>query len=89
MSNELEKAVRAALAKVIDPELRRPITELNMVKSVEVGPDGATHVGVYLTISACPKKSEITERITAAVADVPGTAAITVELDVMNDEQRS
>ena len=60
-----------------------------MVKSVEVGPDGATHVGVYLTISACPKKSEITERITAAVADVPGTAAITVELDVMNDEQRS
>ena len=89
MSNELEKAVRAAMAKVIDPELRRPITELNMVKSVEVGPDGATHVGVYLTISACPKKSEITERITAAVADVPGTAAITVELDVMNDEQRS
>ncbi len=89
MSNELEKAVRAALAKVIDPELRRPITELNMVKSVEVGPDGATHVGVYLTISACPKKSEITERITAAVADVPGTAAVTVELDVMNDEQRS
>jgi ATP-binding protein involved in chromosome partitioning len=89
MSTELEKAVRAALAKVIDPELRRPITELNMVKSVEVGPDGATHVGVYLTISACPKKSEITERITAAVADVPGTGAITVELDVMNDEQRS
>ncbi len=89
MNNELEKAVRAALAKVIDPELRRPITELNMVKSVEVGPDGATHVAVYLTISACPKKSEITERITAAVADVPGTAAITVELDVMNDEQRS
>ena len=89
MSIELEKAVRAALAKVIDPELRRPITELNMVKSVEVGPDGATHVGVYLTISACPKKSEITERITAAVADVPGTGAITVELDVMNDEQRS
>ena len=89
MSTELEMAVRAALAKVIDPELRRPITELNMVKSVEVGPDGATHVGVYLTISACPKKSEITERITAAVADVPGTGAITVELDVMNDEQRS
>ncbi len=89
MSTELETAVRAALAKVIDPELRRPITELNMVKSVEVGPGGATHVAVYLTISACPKKSEITERITAAVADVPGTGAITVELDVMSDEQRS
>ena len=89
MSTELEKAVRAALAKVIDPELRRPITELNMVKSVTVSPDGATHVGIYLTTSACPKKTEITERVTAAVADVPGTGAVTVDLDVMNDEQRT
>ncbi len=89
MSTELENSVRAALAKVIDPELRRPITELNMVKSVEVGPDGSVHVGVYLTISACPKKAEITERVTAAVADVPGTGAVSVELDVMSDEQRT
>ncbi|MCB1264653.1 MAG: Mrp/NBP35 family ATP-binding protein [Mycobacterium sp.] len=89
MSTELEKAVRTALAKVIDPELRRPITELNMVKSVTVGPDGATHVEIYLTTAACPKKSEITERVTAAVADVPGTGAIRVDLDVMSDEQRT
>ncbi len=89
MSTELEKAVRAALTKVIDPELRRPITELNMVKSVTVAPDGATHVGIYLTTSACPKKTEITERVSAAVADVPGTGAVTVDLDVMNDEQRT
>jgi ATP-binding protein involved in chromosome partitioning len=86
---ELEQAVRAALAKVIDPELRRPITELNMVKSVSVNPDGATHVGIYLTTSACPKKAEISERVTAAVSDVPGTGAVTVELDVMSDEQRT
>ena len=87
--HELEKAVRTALAKVIDPELRRPITELNMVKSVSVAPDGATHVGIYLTTSACPKKAEISERVSAAVSDVPGTGAVTVELDVMNDEQRT
>jgi ATP-binding protein involved in chromosome partitioning len=89
MSTELEKAVRAALAKVIDPELRRPITELNMVKSVAVEPDGATHVEIYLTTGACPKKAEITERVTAAVTDVPGTGAVTVVLDVMSDEQRT
>jgi ATP-binding protein involved in chromosome partitioning len=89
MSIELEKAVRAALAKVIDPELRRPITELNMVKSVAVGADGATHVEIYLTTSACPKKAEITERVRAAVADVPGTGTVTVALDVMSDEQRT
>jgi ATP-binding protein involved in chromosome partitioning len=86
---ELEKAVRAALAKVIDPELRRPITELNMVKDVAVAADGATHVGIYLTTSACPKKTEITDRVSAAVADVPGTGAVTVDLDVMSDEQRT
>jgi ATP-binding protein involved in chromosome partitioning len=89
MSTELEQAVRAALAKVIDPELRRPITELNMVKSVTVAPDGAVHVGIYLTTSACPKKAEITDRVSAAVADVPGTGAVSVELDVMSDEQRT
>lgn len=86
---ELEKAVRTALGKVIDPELRRPITELNMVKSVTVGSDGATHVGIYLTTASCPKKSEISERVSAAVSDVPGTGVVTVELDVMNDEQRT
>jgi ATP-binding protein involved in chromosome partitioning len=86
---ELSAAIRAALAKVIDPELRRPITELGMVKSIDVDPDGGVHVAIYLTIASCPKKSEISERVTKAVADVPGTAAVKVSLDVMNDEQRT
>jgi ATP-binding protein involved in chromosome partitioning len=81
--------VRAALAKVIDPELRRPITELGMVKGVEVGRGGDVHVEIYLTTSACPKKSEISERVRQVVADVPGTGAVRVSLDVMNDEQRT
>lgn len=89
MNTELEKAVRAALAKVIDPELRRPITELNMVKNVTVADGGAVHVEIYLTTSACPKKTEISERVTAAAADVPGTGAVSVTLDVMSDEQRT
>ena len=88
-SSERETAVRAALAGVIDPELRRPITELNMVKSVTVADDGAVHVEIYLTTGACPKKSEIVEMVTAAVLDVAGTGAITVDLDVMSDEQRT
>src|SRR5271167_4983437 len=81
--------VRAALAKVIDPELRRPITELGMVKGIEVGPGGDVHVEIYLTTSACPKKTEISERVRQAVADVPGTGPVKVSLDVMNDEQRT
>src|SRR4051812_11161765 len=89
---ELESAIRAALSKVIDPELRRPITELGMVKNVTVGYDGlegSVHVEVYLTTAACPKKTEISERVSHAVADVPGTGAVKVSLDVMSDEQRT
>jgi len=56
-SSDREKAVRVALAGVIDPELRRPITELNMVKSVTVDDNGAVHVEIYLTTGACPKKN--------------------------------
>lgn len=85
----LEASVRAALSKVIDPELRRPITEIGMVKGVTVAPDRGVHVEVYLTTSACPKKSEISERVRTAAADVAGTGTVTVGLDVMNDEQRA
>jgi ATP-binding protein involved in chromosome partitioning len=88
-TTELAAAVRASLAKVIDPELRKPITELNMVKSVEIGDGGTVHIEIYLTTSACPKKTEITELVTAVAADVPGTGAVRVTLDVMNDEQRT
>lgn len=88
-ATELHTAIRAALSKVIDPELRRPITDLGMVKNVTVEPDSGVHVEIYLTTSACPKKNEISELVSTAVADVPGTGAVKVTLDVMNDEQRA
>src|SRR4051794_22930689 len=86
---DLESAVRAALNKVIDPELRRPITELGMVKNVSVDADAGVHVEVYLTTEACPKKAEISERVRSAVADVRGTGTVKVSLDVMSDDQRT
>ncbi|UXA16822.1 Mrp/NBP35 family ATP-binding protein [Mycobacterium sp. SMC-4] len=87
--SDLESAVRAALTKVIDPELRRPITEIGMVKAVTAEPDGSVHVEIYLTTSACPKKTEISDQVSRAVSDVPGTGSVKVSLDVMNDEQRA
>jgi ATP-binding protein involved in chromosome partitioning len=86
---DLEAAVRNALSKVIDPELRKPITDVGMVKNVAVEADGAVHVEIYLTTSACPKKSEITDRVRQAALDVPGTGTVTVTLDVMSDDQRA
>ncbi|TSE01903.1 Mrp/NBP35 family ATP-binding protein [Skermania sp. ID1734] len=84
-----ESAVRAALTKVIDPEIRKPITELGMVKSVAVRDDASVHVEVYLTTAGCPMRTEISNRVATAVADVPGAGQVTVDLDVMSDEQRT
>jgi len=80
--------VTAALARVNDPEIRRPITDLGMVKAVGVGPDGRVRVEVYLTVAGCPLRDTITRDVTAAVAAVPGVSGVDVHLDVMSDEQR-
>jgi ATP-binding protein involved in chromosome partitioning len=84
-----EGAVRAALARVLDPEIRKPITELGMVKSVAIAPNGDVAITVYLTTASCPMRTEITDRVAKAVTDVPGVRAISVDLDVMSDEQRT
>lgn len=84
-----EAEVRGALAKVDDPEIRKPITELGMVKSIRIGDDSSVHIEVYLTTAGCPLRTEITQRVTKAVADVPGVGPVTVDLDVMSDEQRT
>jgi ATP-binding protein involved in chromosome partitioning len=84
----LEQAVRAALATVDDPEIHKPITDLGMVKGVEITPDGRALVGVYLTVAGCPMRSTITSRVTEAVSKVAGVTGVEVELDVMSDEQR-
>jgi ATP-binding protein involved in chromosome partitioning len=80
--------VMQALAGVLDPEIRRPITDLGMVKNVEVAPDGAVRVDVWLTVSGCPLRDTITREVTGAVAKVPGVTSVRVELDVMSDTQR-
>jgi ATP-binding protein involved in chromosome partitioning len=82
-------AITAALATVQDPEINRPLTELGMVKDVQIGPDGSVRVEVYLTVAGCPMRETITNRVTQAVSAVPGVTAVSVVLDVMSDEQRA
>ncbi|MBU6246080.1 MAG: ATP-binding protein [Actinomycetales bacterium] len=81
--------VHAALATVNDPEINRPITELGMLKSVQADADGTVTVEVYLTVSGCPMRETITERVTRAVSAVTGVTDVRVVLDVMSDEQRA
>jgi ATP-binding protein involved in chromosome partitioning len=80
--------VAQALSGVNDPEIRRPITELGMVKAIDVRPGGVVVVGIWLTVSGCPLRDTITRDVTAAVSRLAGVTAVRVELDVMSDEQR-
>ncbi|MEZ0073546.1 Mrp/NBP35 family ATP-binding protein [Planotetraspora sp. GP83] len=80
--------VTAALATVNDPEIRRPITDLDMVKSVDISPDGVVRVGVFLTVAGCPMRDTITRDVTAAVSKLDGVTRVHVDMDVMSAEQR-
>jgi ATP-binding protein involved in chromosome partitioning len=82
-------AVRAALTGVDDPEIRKPITELDMVDSVEVGQDGIVRVRVLLTVAACPMREQLSRDVTAALRQVPGVADVDLQLGVMSDAQRT
>ena len=83
-----EDAVRTALARVKDPEIGRPLTELGMIKSVDVDASGRVAVAVWLTVEGCPMKGRITGDVSAAVQSLPGVADVDVQLDVMSAEQR-
>jgi len=89
MSTPLLDQVRAALATVNDPEIKRPITDLGMVDSVEVDGSGAVRVTVLLTVAGCPLKDTIDRDVNAAVGRVPGVTGVDLTLGVMSAEQRA
>jgi len=82
-------ALMAALSKVIDPEIRKPVTELGMVESVDVDESGLASVTILLTVSGCPLKETLTKDATAALLAVEGVTSVNVTLGVMTDEQRT
>jgi ATP-binding protein involved in chromosome partitioning len=82
-----EKDVRRALEQVIDPELRRPITELDMVARVSV--DGArAEIDLELTIVGCPAARHIESDVRTAAASVAGIEHIDVTMGVMSPSTR-
>jgi ATP-binding protein involved in chromosome partitioning len=87
MASTTLEAVRAALATVNDPEIRRPITDLDMVKSVDIDGDRVS-VALFLTVAGCPMKATLTRDVQAAVGALDGVREVVVDLDVMSPEQR-
>jgi ATP-binding protein involved in chromosome partitioning len=83
----LEDAIQAALATVDDPEIRRPITDLGMVKGFTVA-DRRVTVELLLTVSGCPLRDKLNADITAALTRLPGIDEVRVDFGVMSEEQR-
>jgi metal-sulfur cluster biosynthetic enzyme len=82
------EAVDAALTRVIDPEIKRPITDLGMVEAVEIE-DGLVRLTVLLTVAGCPMKDTITRDVNAALRAVAGVTDVDLTLGVMSAEQRA
>ena len=82
-------AVRRAVGAVLDPELRRPIGDLDMVRDISVDDDdGAAHVAIALTIVGCPAADRISADVRAAAASVPGVRRVALEVGVMSPQER-
>jgi ATP-binding protein involved in chromosome partitioning len=89
VTDTTETAIWSSLTQVIDPEIRKPITELGMVSDVSVNQSGHATVKIVLTIAGCPAANQITNTVTKAVASTPGVTAQTITVGVMTPAQRS
>ena len=87
--DSIRSRVFTALAGVTDPEIRKPITELDMVAAVTVSDEGLVTVGIRLTIAGCPAAARIESDVLAAAESVSGVGRASVEVAVMTREQRT
>ena len=81
--------IRSALGRVIDPEIRRPITELDMVGDIVVDASGLATVNIKLTIVGCPAADTIEREVRGAVASAPGVTGVTVAVGIMTRDERA
>jgi ATP-binding protein involved in chromosome partitioning len=78
-----------ALRPVEDPELRRSIVDLGMVRNVNIErKTGAVAVQIALTVAGCPLRNEITNRVTGAVSPLAGVSSVSLDFTVMTDQER-
>lgn len=87
MNDSIKSAIESELAKVSDPELHRPITELGMVERIEFN-DGLAEVSILLTITGCPMRDRLQKDVSEATLKVSEVKNVRVNFGVMNDEQR-
>ncbi|PZF56958.1 sodium:proton antiporter [Curtobacterium sp. MCSS17_008] len=86
---QLGAAVLAALGRVLDPEIRRPVTELDMIRGVDVQPQGRVRVDLQLTIVGCPAADTIERDVRSAAGSVDGVHHVDVDVSVMSPATRA
>src|SRR3954469_453249 len=89
MSLPSDAAIHEALSRVQDPELRRSLTELDMVRNVEIAGDGRVAVLIALTVPGCPLKAKIEGDVAAELRRVDGVTGVTVAFTHMSEEERT
>jgi len=83
-----QEQITEKLRAVIDPELRRSIVELGMVRSIEVKDDGRVEVVVSLTTAGCPIRSHFEQAVAQQVSELDGVTSVAVGFDVLSDEEK-
>ena len=87
MSEPSRDLIMKALEGVIDPELRRPVTELDMVRDVEID-GGDVRVTIALTVAGCPLRDSFQQQVVEVMRDVPGVERVALGFEVMTAEER-
>jgi ATP-binding protein involved in chromosome partitioning len=83
-----QEQITEKLRGVIDPELRRSIVELGMVRSIEVKDDGRVEVVVSLTTAGCPIRAHFESAVRQNVGELEGVTGVSVGFDVLSDEEK-
>ena len=80
--------VMDALEAVIDPEIRKNVVELGMVRSIELRDDGVVDVMISLTTAGCPIRNHFVDAVQEAVSALEGVTAVNVAFDVLSDQEK-
>lgn len=86
--SEAEQILWEALARVNDPEIHRPITELGMVGTLRVDDAGVADVPLKLTIAGCPAAQRIEREVREATLGASGVTEARVAVSVMSPKER-
>lgn len=83
-----EDEIREALRPVIDPELRRSIVDLGMVRSVEIKADGVVDIVISLTTPGCPIRGHFQQAVAESATALPGVQVVNVGFDVLSEDEK-